>query len=164
MFLDDTTFKTVIASTPLISIDLVVKNTKGEYLLGYRNNRPAQGCWFVPGGRILKGETMDEAFIRLCKNELGVSLTRQQAGFLGPFEHFYDDNVFGVDITTHYVVLGYALTIDIDLVSLPHEQHQQYAWFTANDMFKREDVHRHSKWYVTENGNSSQAIANCERI
>jgi colanic acid biosynthesis protein WcaH len=39
MFLDDTTFKTVIASTPLISIDLVIKNTKGEYLLGYRNNR-----------------------------------------------------------------------------------------------------------------------------
>jgi colanic acid biosynthesis protein WcaH len=53
LFLDDTTFKTVIASTPLISIDLVVKNTKGEYLLGYRNNRPAQGFWFVPGGRIL---------------------------------------------------------------------------------------------------------------
>jgi colanic acid biosynthesis protein WcaH len=48
MFLDDTTFKAVIASTPLISIDLVVKNTKGEYLLGFRNNRPAQGFWFVP--------------------------------------------------------------------------------------------------------------------
>jgi hypothetical protein len=29
MFLDDTTFKAVIASTPLISIDLVVKNAKG---------------------------------------------------------------------------------------------------------------------------------------
>ena len=86
MFLDETTFKTVIASTPLISIDLVVKNTKGEYLLGYRNNRPAQGFWFVPGGRILKDETMDDAFIRLCKDELGVALMRQQAFFLGPFE------------------------------------------------------------------------------
>jgi colanic acid biosynthesis protein WcaH len=112
MFLDDTTFKAVIASTPLISIDLVVKNTKGEYLLGFRNNRPAQGFWFVPGGRILKGETMDDAFIRLCKNELGASSTRQQANFLGPFEHFYSDYVFGEDVMTHYVVLGYALTID----------------------------------------------------
>jgi colanic acid biosynthesis protein WcaH len=148
MFLDDTTFKAVIANTPLISIDLVVKNTKGEYLLGYRNNRPAQGFWFAPGGRILKDETMDDAFIRLCQNELGVSLTRQQANFIGPFEHFYSDCVFGEDVTTHYVVLGYALTINIDLANLPQEQHKQYAWFTANDMLRREDVHRHSKWYV----------------
>jgi colanic acid biosynthesis protein WcaH len=115
MFLDDTTFKTVIASTPLISIDLVIKNTKGEYLLGFRNNRPAQGFWFVPGGRILKDETMDDAFIRLCKDELGVALMPQQAVFLGAFEHFYSDCVFGEDVTTHYVVLGYAFTIDIDL-------------------------------------------------
>lgn len=42
MFLDEDTFKTIITSTPLISIDLVIKNTGGEYLLGLRNNRPAQ--------------------------------------------------------------------------------------------------------------------------
>ena len=145
MLLDETTFKTVIASSPLISIDLVVKNTKGEYLLGYRNNRPVQGFWFVPGGRILKNETMDDAFIRLCQDELGASLTRQQAVFLGPFEHFYDDYVFGEDITTHYVVLGYALTIDIDVTHVPQDQHNQYAWFNANEMHLREDVHSHSK-------------------
>jgi colanic acid biosynthesis protein WcaH len=150
MFLDESTFKTVIASTPLVSIDLVIKNTHGEYLLGFRNNRPAQGFWFVPGGRVLKDETMDDAFIRLCQHELGVSLTRQQADFLGPFEHFYDDYVFGEDVTTHYVVLGYALTLDIDLASLPQDQHNQYAWFTASDMLRREDVHTHSKWYVAD--------------
>ena len=147
MFLDETTFKTVIASTPLVSIDLVIKNTRGEYLLGYRNNRPAQGFWFVPGGRILKDETMDNAFIRLCKNELGVSLTRQQADLLGPFEHFYDDYVFGEDVTTHYVVLGYALTLDIDLASLPQEQHNQYRWFSQSELLQQVNVHQHSKWY-----------------
>jgi colanic acid biosynthesis protein WcaH len=74
MFLDDTTFKTVSASTPLISIDLVVKNTQCEYLLGYRNNRLAQRSWFFPGGQVLKDETMDDAFILLCMDELGVTL------------------------------------------------------------------------------------------
>jgi colanic acid biosynthesis protein WcaH len=95
---------------------------------------------------------MDDAFIRLCQDELGISLTRQKASFLGPFEHFYNDYVFGEDITTHYVVLGYALTIDIDLASLPQEQHNQYAWFTANDLLRRENVHTHSKWYVAADG------------
>jgi colanic acid biosynthesis protein WcaH len=78
----------------------VVKNTRSEYLLGYRNNRPAQGFWFVPGGRFFKNETMGDAFIQLCKNELGASLTRQQARFLDPIEHFYDDCVFGEGITS----------------------------------------------------------------
>jgi colanic acid biosynthesis protein WcaH len=52
--------------------------------------------------------------------------------------------------------MGYALTIDIDLASLPQEQHNQYAWFTADKMLRREDVHTHSKGYVAVNGDSNQ--------
>jgi colanic acid biosynthesis protein WcaH len=148
MFLDENTFKTVIASTPLVSIDLVIKNSQGQYLLGYRTNRPAQGFWFVPGGRILKDESMDAAFLRLTQGELGVSLARADARFLGPFEHFYDDYVFGPEHKTHYVVLAYALSIDIDLSSLPTEQHNQYAWFSQDKLLNSDDVHLHSKWYV----------------
>jgi len=51
MFLSQEDFATVVRSTPLISIDLVVENERGEFLLGQRTNRPAQGYWFVPGGR-----------------------------------------------------------------------------------------------------------------
>ena len=150
MFLDENTFKTVIASTPLVSIDLVVKNPDGDYLLGYRNNRPAQGFWFVPGGRILKGESMDAAFLRLTKNELGLALPRQSAVFLGPYEHFYDDYVFGTEHSTHYVVLGYEITVDLILDDLPKEQHNQYTWFTREELLACAYVHKHSKWYVGE--------------
>ena len=66
-FLSQEVFTTVIDSTPLISIDLVVENEHGELLFGLRNNRPARGFWFVPGGRILKNETLDAAFERLTK-------------------------------------------------------------------------------------------------
>lgn len=48
------TFKTVVAVTPPISIDLLVQNEQGKYLLGLRNSRPAQGYWSVPDGRVLK--------------------------------------------------------------------------------------------------------------
>lgn len=43
MFLSQEAFATVVQSTPLISIDLIVENAQGEFLLGKRNNRPAQG-------------------------------------------------------------------------------------------------------------------------
>jgi colanic acid biosynthesis protein WcaH len=148
MFLNEDVFKTVIASTPLVSIDLVVKNPDGEFLLGYRNNRPAQGFWFVPGGRILKDESMDAAFLRLTKNELGFEISRQSADFLGPYEHFYSDCVFGAEHSTHYVVMGYQLQVDLDLSGLPPEQHNQYAWFSREELLARDDVHKHSKWYI----------------
>jgi colanic acid biosynthesis protein WcaH len=40
MYLDTATFATVIDSTPLVSIDLIVKNAEGEVLVGERVNRP----------------------------------------------------------------------------------------------------------------------------
>jgi colanic acid biosynthesis protein WcaH len=148
MFLDEKTFETVIASAPLISIDLVVKNTKGEYLLGFRTNRPAKNYWFVPGGRIQKDESINDAFLRLTKEELGLAIKRSDTLFLGPFEHFYQDYVFGNEHTTHYVVLAYTLMLDIALSDLPDAQHSKYQWFSAEDMQNRDDVHVHSTWYI----------------
>lgn len=150
MFLDKSTFSQVIDATPLISIDLVIQNSQGQILLGLRNNKPAQGYWFVPGGRIQKNETLDKAFARLCLNELGVDYQRQQATLLGPYEHFYDDYVFGDEISTHYVVLGYHLKLDIDLENLPNQQHNQYKWFTPEQIRQQDSVHMHSKWYIND--------------
>ena len=110
------TFKTIIKNTPLISIDLIVYNQKGEVLLGKRNNRPAQGYWFVPGGRIQKNESMIAAFKRLTLNELGTEFCLSQAELIGPFEHFYTDNVSEENFSTHYIALGYRLVINDTLV------------------------------------------------
>ena len=85
-------FGRMVADMPLISIDLVVRNTQGEALLGLRLNRPAQGYWFVPGGRIRKDERIPQAFVRLVKEELGQELAFERAAFLGVYEHHYSDN------------------------------------------------------------------------
>lgn len=42
MWLPDETFKSIIQHTPLISIDLIVRNEAGEVLLGKRVNAPAK--------------------------------------------------------------------------------------------------------------------------
>ena len=121
--LDTELFKSVVANTPLISVDLIVRNPQGQILLGLRVNRPAQGYWFVPGGRVRKNERLADAFTRLVHEELGLtSYSMQDAQFLGPFEHFYTDNFTGEDFSTHYVVLGYQLDIDAIPAQLPHEQ------------------------------------------
>ena len=147
MFLDKVTFRTVVRSAPLVSIDLVVINSQGQVLLGQRTNRPAQGFWFVPGGRILKNEAMAAAFLRLSKAELGFASELGDAEFLGVYEHFYTDNFSGTDFSTHYVVLGYRLVHDLDLNSLPDAQHHFYRWFDVAELLASVQVHDNTKAY-----------------
>ncbi|WMN87519.1 GDP-mannose mannosyl hydrolase [Vibrio parahaemolyticus] len=148
--LDEKTFKMVVASTPLVSIDFIIRNSKGQILLGQRTNRPAQGFWFVPGGRICKDETFEQAFQRLTKAELGEGYSLKQAQFLGSYQHFYKDNFSEDDFSTHYVVLGYELELDIELSSLPDEQHNHYQWWEVESLFASEQVHINTKAYFSD--------------
>ncbi len=148
MYLDKTTFSTVIKSTPLVSIDLVILNENNQALLGQRLNRPAKGYWFVPGGRIQKEERLDVAFKRLTKEELGREFSIEQAELLGPFTHLYDDYVFGDEFGTHYVALGYVLKVSTEQLNLPlAQQHGAYQWFDVEALKQNDLVHIHTKWY-----------------
>lgn len=149
MYLDDVTFRTVVDSTPLVSIDLVLRSKIGEVLLGYRNNRPAQEFWFVPGGRIMKNETLDQAFSRIALDELGLSLNRTDAIMLGVYEHIYEDSIFGSGIGTHYVVLAYEVSVTLDKSQLPISQHSEYQWWSEGDLISAPEVHVNTKSYFS---------------
>src|SRR6266404_5126884 len=84
-------FETVIRLTPLVSIDLVVRH-KERFLLGRRNNQPAKGDLFVLGGRVWKGETIEDAFRFTTETELGLDKKESDAVFLGAFTHRYPTN------------------------------------------------------------------------
>ena len=153
MWLPDETFKSIIQHTPLISIDLIVRNEQGHVLLGKRVNAPAKGYWFVLGGRVRKNETLDDAFVRLVREELGIEsgVTRADAKFLGVFEHFYDDCVFGSDVTTHYVVLGYEFNVkNLSLEKVAEKQHSQISFIGLHDTFVTEEIHYFTKQYFSK--------------
>src|SRR5580658_7400915 len=86
--------RTVVRLAPLVSIDLVIRDGEGRFLLGRRNNQPAKGTFFAPGGRILKDERLGEAFGRILAAETNCTAAFDQATFLGVFEHFYEVNRF----------------------------------------------------------------------
>ncbi len=139
-------FKCVVENTPLVSIDLIVRNKEGKILLGKRKNRPARGYYFVPGGKIFKNERIEEAFKNISKNELGKALDINKAKFLGVYQHFYNDNYFGEDTGTHYVVLAYEV-FEEDLDLKDDEQHSDFIWLYPEEILKSEDVHPYTKDY-----------------
>ncbi len=149
MWIEPDILATVVKNTPLVSIDLIVRNSIGQALLGKRVNRPAKGYWFVPGGRIIKDELFESAFTRLINSELGVSYAMDEANFLGAYQHLYSDNFSGTEFSTHYVALGYELVLDLAIDKLPIEQHSNYRWFDIDELLNASDVHQHTKDYFS---------------
>lgn len=150
MFLRHEDFASVVRFTSLIAIDLIVENTRGEFLLGQRTNRPARGYWFVPGGRVQKDESLEIAFARLTQTELGLRLPLDKGEFYGVWQHFYDDNFSGEDFSTHYIVLGFRLRVSENDLQLPDVQHDAYRWLAATQILASDRVHNNSRAYFLE--------------
>lgn len=153
--LSDDTFLGVVAATPLVSVDLVVLRHASEILLGQRTNRPAQGFWFVPGGRIRKNETIQSALTRVAQQELGLSILAlpQAPRLMGAFDHFYADCFAGSEqqmgISTHYVALGHLLPVPAHF-ALPSfdKQHAELRWWSLDQALNCASVHPLTKLYI----------------
>ena len=148
-------FTDACAALPLVSIDLMITRPSGngngdELLLGLRNNRPAQGWWFTPGGRIRKNEPLPVAMRRIAADELDLSETLlPRATLLGAWDHFYPDSAFSESIPTHYVNLAYWLSVDGDeagAIKAPagaQHQHCDWQWLSLESALQSPLVHPH---------------------
>lgn len=146
--LDVNDFAAVVSATPLIAIDLIVRDHAGRTLFGLRRNPPASGYWFVPGGRVYKNERLDDAFRRISKAELGIDIKRRESRLLGVFEHFYDTNFLGEPCAdTHYVVLAHVVEAGYQPINPPRQQHCAYAWLHESEVARHADIHPYAKAY-----------------
>src|SRR5262252_7013922 len=93
--LDKEEFSELIRLGPLVSIDLIICDPKNYVLVALRNNDPAKGFFFVPGGTIRKGETIKDAFTAILQEETGCQAEIAQAELLKVTEHIYPNNRWG---------------------------------------------------------------------
>ena len=150
--ISDKQFLHIIDNTPLVSIDLIIEDIQGNVLLGKRTNRPAQGYWFVPGGRIRKNETIADAITRIASTELGIDLSINDVQLIGSYDHIYDDNYLGEDgVNTHYVVLAYSLklpgVIEVSTDRIEDDQHSEMRYWAKEALLEADDVHPNTKAY-----------------
>lgn len=88
-------FRIILAVIPIAAVNIIIIKDD-RILLERRLNEPAKGYWFTPGGIILKGETVVEAAIRVCREETG--LTVELDRLLGVFDEYYDKGYFTENI------------------------------------------------------------------
>ena len=158
MFLSNEDFKNVISKMPIIAIDICILDNK-KILLGYRKNPPARNHYFVPGGRIRKGETLEVAFKRILFEEVGGILKFEidiLKNLIGIYQHFYEDNFLGnKEFDSHYVVLAFKLVIDeieISKINNFNNQHSDQIWHDyLSESRNKINIHKYTKEYFSNN-------------
>ena len=156
MFLSKGDFKNAVSIVPIIAIDICIINNK-KILLGYRKNPPAINHYFVPGGRIRKGESIEAAFKRILFDELGGILKSEfdiLKNLIGIYQHFYEDNFLGnKEFDSHYVVLAFKLAfneIEISKINNFNNQHSDQIWHDyLSESRKKINIHKYTQEYLS---------------
>jgi colanic acid biosynthesis protein WcaH len=96
----------------------------GKYLLLKRANKPLQGEYWTPGGRVYKGERLVEAFKRKMFEEIGLKV--KVVSVVGFYEDFYKDNNLDIKMV-HTVSVVFLAEVDRFVIKMD-SQSTDYRW------------------------------------
>ena len=114
---------------PIPCVDIVVVH-QNKALLVNRTNYPAKGEWWLPGGRVLKGELSVQTAKRKAREELGVDV------LVGPLVHA-EETIFligptGTPVHTVNTCFYVSLVDSLSSLSVDH-QHDDIRWIEKLD-------------------------------
>ena len=132
--IDEPFYSEIKSVIPIACVDLLVVHD-GRLLLMLRKNEPGRGLWFAPGGRILRGETLEKAVTRVLGKETGLEATRVEQK--GTMDQIWSE--------THFVTTFYRVDVASGDVKM-NDEHSDYRWITGDTgdlhSFVREMIER----------------------
>lgn len=131
---------------PQVSVELFLVDD-GKVLLAERVNKPLRGEWFWPGGRLYKGEKLEEAVHRIAREELGIEVKIEEQ--LGFYSHFWNESPFENVESVHTVNIVYRVrpVEDVKNINLD-DQHEDYKFISEIEP----GLHKYVKRYVNDSG------------
>ena len=103
--IEESLYKEICSKMPIPCVDIIIQNKKGHFLLVKRTNEPLKSKFWLPGGRILKEESVNDALSRKCKEELDLLVDPSEFKFTGFSQANYVKNAFGSDGGYHTISL-----------------------------------------------------------
>jgi ADP-ribose pyrophosphatase YjhB (NUDIX family) len=115
---------------PICCVDTLI--TRGNrFLLTLRRHQPQAGHWWIQGGRLRKGESLEDAAKRTAKGETGLDVTLLAC--LGTFSTAFDSSAHA-NATTHTVnttFLGSVSEANGD--PQVDSAHDEYRWWPMDE-------------------------------
>lgn len=93
--------------TPLVNVDLLIRNTQGQTLLTWRADRFYGPGWHVPGGIVRFKETIAQRITAVAHGEVGSAVTATPAPLM-----MREVTAPHRDVRGHFISLLYACTLD----------------------------------------------------
>lgn len=138
-FIPDDIFPVVRKWSATPTADFVCAREKDgvtEFLLTRRTEKPWQGDWFVPGGRIRPGEHPQVACARNCKRELGFDPRVESMKFVDWFPLLNPEDQYGGEpYFTQMTVFKIFLTAEESERVVLDRTANEFRWFRANEPF-----------------------------
>lgn len=116
-----------------VGVKVLFKNTDGKYLLLLKDKKECEEHgvkihWDIPGGRIDKNESVEEALLREIKEEIGIT-------------SFSKGNILGVTISNFaqlfadnkLLLVVYEGILQEDDKIILNNEHTEYKWVDANE-------------------------------
>ena len=116
-------YSEILELIPIICVDGMIIDDKNRFLLLKRNNEPEKNKWWFPGGRLIKGELMEDAIKRKIKLEIGLDVEIVKE--LGPTQTYFETGPFGGSV--HTINFTYLLKIKGGEISIDKD-HSDYKW------------------------------------
>ena len=103
-------FHFVSSLIPIVNVDLVVFNSKGQILLAMRNDPHCGKGWHIPGGCVRFKETIDSRIKKVAQNELNLTDFTYDKEPMKVFEIMWDKDQRSLendDERAHFITLAY---------------------------------------------------------
>lgn len=122
MHIEASLYRRIRQVMPIACVDAVIMSAEG-FLLCRRAEQPAQGQWWLPGGRVRFGETLRDACVRKSLEEVGLEVL---PGDVVSVEEsvFSDPPVHTINTVMRAELVGSPRSVSLDHTQAGH------AWMT----------------------------------
>ena len=143
-YISEDLFEAFTSRLPECCVEIVLENDD-EVLVAKRANEPAKGEWFWPGGRVYKGESLDQAARRVANEELDIDVTLVRK--LGVYSHFWETSAVGGGPSRHTVnIVFHARPLEPSPSIMLDDQHNDYRFLSSIEP----DLHRYVRTYLED--------------
>ena len=141
--LPDELFLYVSRITPLVNVDLLIKDENGRTLLSWRDDQYCGQGWHVPGGIIRFKEALETSVKKVAETEIGVSISFDTIPMaVSQFIHPERDT------RSHFISILYKCFLSSAFVpqnrGLSHEDGGYLMWhdFCPDNLIKVHEIYR----------------------
>lgn len=138
MYIPEEKFREIETLMPLACLNAIIVDSEGRVLVMKRNNEPAKGLYWFPGGRIKLGQSLEEALKEQIKEETGLEWSDLKVLKLASV----DSNIFK---SRHTVNINFLLKKVSKSKVQVNQEHSEFKWLRPEE-FDREKLDPYLKW------------------